>query len=72
MTEPLMPVPAPERDPYWNPAPARCSECDRIIDAHPASRADGSWEGYCPEHGTVLARYPGTQDSEYPDEEDKS
>ena len=72
MSEPAMPVPAPEPDPYWDPAPARCSEagCNEIIDAYPASRSDNRWEGWCQFHGIVPARYPGTQDSEYPDTEE--
>lgn len=71
MSEPAIPLPAPERDSFWNPEPARCSEkgCNQIIDAHPASRADNRWEGWCQSHGIVLARYPSTQKSEYDEEE---
>lgn len=69
MSEPYLPVPPPERDPYWDPAPARCPECRAIIDAHPASRADGSWEGWCPTHGTVIATYL-SQDSEIADQKE--
>src|SRR5215471_10994111 len=43
---------------HWNPLPARCSECDEIIDAHPASREDGRWMGWCQTHGEVVATYP--------------
>lgn len=35
--------------------PARCPECSEEIEAHPASRFDGKWEGYCPTHGVVVA-----------------
>lgn len=72
MSEPLMPLPSPERESYHDPTPARCSvkDCRRILsNPHPASRHDSSWEGWCPEHGTVLARYGGTQNPEYPSPE---
>lgn len=63
MPEPYLPVPEPE-DGYWNPNPARCPECRSIIDAHPSSRKDGRWEGWCQFHGTVIAHYELSQDSE--------
>lgn len=65
MSEPYLPLPDPEPDPYWDPHPARCPECGVIIDAHPASRKDGRWEGWCSRHGTVVATYV-SQDSEIP------
>ena len=57
MPEPFLPVPGPEPHSTWDPKPARCPECGVIIDAHPASRWDDKWEGWCPEHGTVVAVY---------------
>jgi hypothetical protein len=36
---------------------ARCSICATIIEAYPASRSDGHWQGRCPEHGLVAAVY---------------
>ena len=71
MSEPYMPEPAPEPDPYWDPTPARCSEeeCNQILqNPHPASRGDGHWEGWCQFHGVVPAFYP-SQDSEMDEEE---
>jgi hypothetical protein len=67
-----MPVPPPQQGAWHDPDPARCSieGCREIIDAHPASREDGQWEGYCQFHGMVLALYGGTQDSEYGEEEE--
>lgn len=32
-----------------------CPTCGEAIDAHPASRRDGQWEGWCSTHGTVVA-----------------
>jgi hypothetical protein len=57
MSEPWIPQPPPEEHSHWDPTPARCPECGRIIDAWPASRADGRWEGKCPQHGIVPAFY---------------
>lgn len=57
MSEAHLPLPDPEPGSYWDPEPARCSECGVIIDAHPASREDGRWMGWCPKHGEVLATY---------------
>ncbi len=64
----MIPVPAPEPSPGWDPNPARC-ECGEIIDAHPASRKDGRWEGWCQFHGTVVAVY-SFQKSEIDEEEE--
>lgn len=70
MSEPFLPVPDPEPDSNWDPTPARCGECNVILqNPHPASRGDGHWEGWCPYHGTVPAFYP-SQVSEIDEEED--
>lgn len=71
MSEPWIPLPDPEPNPYWDPMPARCPECGTIIDAHPASRKDGRWEGWCPKHGQVVPVYRDTsQDSEIGDDDE--
>lgn len=70
MSEPWIPLPDPESNPYFDPTPARCPECGSIIDAHPASRKDGRWEGWCPRHGTVVAAYRISQISEIPTKEE--
>lgn len=58
MSEPYLPVPDPEPDSNWDPMPARCPVCDVILqNPHPASRKDGKYEGWCPQHGTVQAAY---------------
>jgi hypothetical protein len=65
MSEPYLPLPAPEPDPYWDPSPARCPYCRTILrNLHPASRLDGRMEGICGEHGLVPARYLDSPDSE--------
>jgi hypothetical protein len=69
MGEPWIPLPDPEPDHYLDPSPARCPECSTIIDAHPASRKDGRWEGTCPEHGVVVAVYRDSRDRENDEEE---
>lgn len=51
MSEPLLPVPPPEPDGFWDPLPGRCPECGQIIDVHP----DG--KGRCQLHGMVAAVY---------------
>ena len=64
-----MPLPPPEPGSHWDPEPARCGECGNIITAHPASRADGRWMGWCPTHGEVVATYRDEEEPE--DEEDR-
>lgn len=64
MSEPHLPVPAPQWNDHWDPLPARCPQCGGIVDVRPASRADGQWEGYCPTHGTVVTVYPDSPNSE--------
>lgn len=71
MSEAYLPVPDPEPLGSWDPQPARCPECGEIIDAHPASRKDGHWEGWCQFHGTVVAVYRNSiSDSEMASEEE--
>jgi hypothetical protein len=69
MSEPMVPEPPPESGSHWDPAPARCPECGQIVGAHPASRADESWEGWCSIHGTVLVVYPDGNDFDEEEEE---
>jgi hypothetical protein len=64
MSEPWMPVPPPEGNPYWDPAPARCPECGVIINARPTTKG---WEGWCPEHETVIAVFSDSPDPENPE-----
>lgn len=64
MSEQWLPLPAPSWDDHWEPSPARCGQCGAIIDAHPASRADGRWEGLCHKHGVVPATYRVSPHSE--------
>jgi hypothetical protein len=41
---------------------ARCPRCAVVLqNLHPASRADGRWEGWCEEHGTLPADYRSYQ-----------
>lgn len=51
MSEPYDPQPAPEPNGYHDPHPPRCPFCQSIIDIGRES------EGWCPEHGMVLANY---------------
>lgn len=70
MSEPYLPVPDPEPNSYWDPEPPHCPECGVIIDARPTSRKDGSWEGTCERHGTVVASFYGG-DSQTPENEEE-
>lgn len=71
MSEPYMPEPGPESGSNWDPTPARCEECGAILQSpHPAARRDGSWEGWCPQHGDVPCFYP-SQSSEIDDDRDE-
>ena len=56
-------LPDPEPNSNWDPRPARCPECREIIDAHPAMRKDARWEGWCQNHGTVIATYEEAEDA---------
>ena len=72
MSEAHLPVPDPEPEGSWNPQPARC-HCGEIIDAHPASRKDEQWEGWCQFHGNVVAVYPNSfQETEMADEREEA
>lgn len=62
MREPYVPEPAPEPDPYWDPHPARCPDCRTIL------QMKGDGQGWCPEHGTVTAKYFETQNFELEDD----
>ena len=57
MSEPHLPLPADEQNPYWNADPMRCSVpgCRNILaTVNPASIRD-ALEGVCAEHGRVKA-----------------